>query len=97
MLSAVRRPARGGRAVRPSASSLRGLILQASSDDAPAHRRVDPAIDRRVGDRGQVRQILERMKVLAVSVAIDDQVIDGGVGRQAGEPGLELGDGRPLR
>ena len=74
---------------------LHGLIFEAASDGTPADRRVDPAIHRRVGDCGQSLQVFQRVNVLAVTGAIDQQVIDGGVGREARESGLELGSGQP--
>ena len=88
-------PDRTRRASRPRAFDLHGLIFEAASDDTPADRRVDPAINRRVGDCGQSLQVFQRVNVLAVTGAIDQQVIDGGVGREARESGLELGSGQP--
>jgi hypothetical protein len=37
------------------------------------------------------------MNVPAVTVAIDHQVIDGGVGRQARDPGFERGRGQAIQ
>ena len=47
------------------------------------HRRVHPAIDRRVGDCRDPIQVLQRMEVLAGAVPVDDQVVDDGVSAAA--------------
>ena len=73
-----------------NASNPNFLRQQTAADDATAHRRIDPRVDRGVGDGREPIYIIQRVEVLARAIPIEDQIKHDRSFRQHCQALLEL-------